>query len=83
MDSTFDPSGTMQSTCADHQGKPSYLGALDPEEVRIRLLKSNLPLVNAASLHKAMWKADIGSVASLRWILPVADILESIVQIHE
>jgi hypothetical protein len=36
-------------------------------------------LAEIAAVAKEIWKGDVGSVASLRWILPVADKLESMV----
>ncbi len=61
------------------QSSPSYIGALDPQTVREYLLESGLPLEVAARIHKKVWEADVSSVSTLRWVLPVADILESLV----
>lgn len=58
---------------------PSYKGSLDPQSVRNELIKSNLPLPIATIIHKSIWVADIGSVASLRWVLPIADKLEELI----
>jgi hypothetical protein len=57
----------------------SYFAALDSQAVREVLLGSGLPLEEAAAVHKAIWCADIGSIAALRWLLPVADLVEQLV----
>lgn len=67
----------------DVSANPSYKGALDPQEVRSRILKSGLPLPVATKIIKEIWKADVGSVASLKWILPVADIVEKLILTEE
>jgi hypothetical protein len=61
----------------------TYKGGLDPEAVREELLESGLPLPVAAAIHKAVWRSDVSSVSSLRWILPVADTLERLVLAEE
>ena len=56
-------------------------------QVRGKILEVNkhLPpedaftLEEGAAVVKEVWKGDVSSVASLRWILPVADKLESMV----
>ena len=58
---------------------PSYMGALDVAAVRERLKKIQLPLPIACCLHECIWKADVSSVASLRWLLPVAEKLRNLV----
>jgi hypothetical protein len=57
----------------------SYPGALDAQALRARLLASGLPLAPAAVIAKALWRADIGSIAALRWLLPVAERVERLV----
>lgn len=61
------------------QSDSSYIGALDPNTVREYLLESGLPLDVAARIHKKIWEADVNSVSTLRWVLPVADILEELI----
>jgi len=63
----------------DVVSEPSYRGALDPSAVRHELDFSGFDLPTSLSIHKEIWKADLGAVASLRWLLPAADILERIV----
>ncbi len=57
----------------------SYFGALDSQAVRAVLLESGLPLEEAVAINKALWCADIGAIAALRWLLPVADPVERLV----
>jgi hypothetical protein len=54
----------------------SYFGALDSQAVRSILLESGLPLAEAAAINKHIWCADIGAIAALRWLLPVAELVE-------
>ncbi len=61
----------------------TYKGALDPEAVRSELEKSGLPPRVALAIHTAIWKADVSSVSSLRWILPVAEKLEAMIASKE
>lgn len=57
----------------------SYPFALDAQAVRRALRESGLPLEVATALHKAIWRADVGSIASLRWLLPTAALVERLV----
>jgi len=57
----------------------SYFGALDSQAVRARLVDSRLPLPLATRVNKALWRADVGSIAALRWLLPVAELVERLV----
>lgn len=57
----------------------SYFGALDSQALRAVLLESGLPLEEAVAINKALWCADVGSIATLRWLLPVADLVEQLV----
>ncbi|HLT29727.1 MAG TPA: hypothetical protein VK013_06775, partial [Myxococcaceae bacterium] len=57
----------------------SYFAALDSQALRAVLLESGLPLEEAVGINKALWCADIGSIATLRWLLPVADLVERLV----
>ena len=60
---------------------------MSPEHVRGKMLEVNrhlapedaFTLQESAAVVKEIWKGDVSSVASLRWILPVADKLESMV----
>ena len=63
----------------DVAANPSYRGALDPSAIRHELLNSGYGLPTSLAIHKEIWKADVGAVASLRWLLPAADILGRIV----
>ncbi|MBL8957479.1 MAG: hypothetical protein JNK82_42290, partial [Myxococcaceae bacterium] len=38
-----------------------------------------LPLADAAAINKAIWAADVGAIASLRWVLPMAELIERLV----
>lgn len=59
--------------------RPSaYPAALDVQAARARLADSGLPLSLAAGIAKALWRADVGSIAALRWLLPVAEPLEQL-----
>ena len=61
----------------------SYGSALDAQALRHGLRDSGLPLARAAALHKAVWVADVGSIASLRWLIPTADLVERLVLVRE
>lgn len=63
----------------DTAATPRYRGALDPEAVREEALTSGFSLEVALPLNKAIWVADVGSVAALRWLLPVADRVEKVI----
>ncbi|MBX7096853.1 MAG: hypothetical protein K1X89_03990 [Myxococcaceae bacterium] len=54
----------------------SYFGAMDSQAVRHVLLESGLPLDEAAAINRELWQADVGSIAALRWLLPVAALVE-------
>lgn len=60
----------------------SYFGALDSQAVRAVLLESGLPLEEAALIHEALWRADVGSIAALRWLLPVAELTRELVGLN-
>jgi hypothetical protein len=63
----------------DDLSRPSaYPAALDVQAARVRLEASGLPLPLAAGIAKALWRADVGSIAALRWLLPVAEPLEQL-----
>jgi hypothetical protein len=57
----------------------SYFAALDSQALRAVLVESGLPLEEAVAINKALWCADIGSIATLRWLLPVAALVERLV----
>jgi len=70
----------------DVTAQPSYKGALDPERVRekVRALKVeeyDFDNETALAMVKAIWRADVASVASLRWLLPMAEKLSELVRI--
>ena len=56
----------------------SYFGALDSQAVRKCLLESGLPLPLATAINKELWRADVGSISALRWLLPVAELVEQL-----
>lgn len=62
------------------EGTPSYRGALDPSSVKKHLLESGLPFELATQVHEMIWRSDVSSVASLRWLLPVAPMLRELVE---
>jgi adenylate kinase family enzyme len=63
----------------DVTATPSYKGALDPQIVRDEISHLPFDFEISVSLVAAVWKADVGSVASLRWLLPIADHLEKLI----
>lgn len=56
-----------------------YDGGLDADAVRRRLLDSGLSMGAAVTLHRRVWEADVGSVAALRWLRPMAALLQELV----
>ena len=56
----------------------SYYGALDAQAARAKLEGSSRPFAEALAIAKALWRADVGAIASLRWLLPVADLVEQL-----
>lgn len=62
----------------DPAAPSSYAGALDADAARAALRASGLPLAEAAALHRALWCADVGSIAALRWLLPVAPVVQEL-----
>ncbi|MFO0593746.1 MAG: hypothetical protein U0228_00505 [Myxococcaceae bacterium] len=79
---TEKPGVAVADFAVDLDAPSSYPHALDAQAVRTALRASGLPLERAAALHKAVWKADVGSVAALRWLLPVADLIERLVHVR-
>jgi hypothetical protein len=59
-----------------HEGYP---GGLSPQDVRERLVAIAPELPAALRLVRAIYHADIGSVAALRWLLPLTPLLERVV----
>ncbi len=55
-----------------------FRGAVDAQALRSGLRRSGLPFSLAVALNAAVWRADVGSVAALRWLLPVAERVERI-----
>ncbi len=60
----------------------SYAGALDSQAARQALLEGGLPLAEAAAINKELWLADVGSIAALRWLLPVAALVERLLLVR-
>lgn len=92
---THDLFGAFGRGLTDKEGTPAadyaavelsrattYFAAFDAQAVRAELLESGLPLAEATAINKAIWCADVGSVAALRWLLPVADLIERLVLVH-
>jgi hypothetical protein len=61
----------------------SYFGALDSQAVRAILLEPGLPLAEATAISRQIWSADVGSIAALRWLLPVAELVERLILIGQ
>jgi hypothetical protein len=38
-----------------------------------------VPLELALELNTALWAGDVGSVAALRWLLPLVDLMKAVV----
>jgi hypothetical protein len=56
-----------------------YRGGLSPSLVREEAMKLGRPFDEAFRMMKMMYEADVGSVAALRWLLPLTPYLEQIV----
>ena len=77
----------IQDPNFDPDDASSYEGAIVPGRARDKILAINrktygeqpMSLETATAVIKEIWKADMGSVASLRWLLPVTDLLEQVV----
>jgi hypothetical protein len=59
----------------------AYDGGLDADAARRRLRESGLSMPRALMLHRRVWEADVGSIASLRWLRPMAELLEQLMLI--
>ncbi|MDO8649170.1 MAG: hypothetical protein Q7R81_05305 [Candidatus Peregrinibacteria bacterium] len=60
---------------------PSYKGAYDPSACREALATlSELPKAAHMIFCRDVWRADVGSVPSLRYLLPAADSLIAVIQ---
>ena len=57
----------------------NYRGALAPAEIRAELDLLGRDRVSALRLMSAIYRADVGSVAALRWLLPLTPLLEGAV----
>ena len=63
----------------DVQSTPSAPGAMDPETIIELLDRQNIPGCDRTTLLRILrhaWEADVASVHSLRWVLPIADLVE-------
>lgn len=58
---------------------PAYPGGLSPARVRTALYTSLVDARVMLQIAKALWRADIGSIPLLRWLLPLADPLANLV----
>lgn len=56
-----------------------FRGAMGPAEIRDEITRLGLPLRQGLALFSAVYQADIGSVAALRWLLPLTPVLEQLV----
>eukprot|EP01126_Amoeba_proteus_P042071 TRINITY_DN4559_c0_g1_i9.p2 TRINITY_DN4559_c0_g1~~TRINITY_DN4559_c0_g1_i9.p2 ORF type:complete len:131 (+),score=30.04 TRINITY_DN4559_c0_g1_i9:675-1067(+) len=65
----------------DPFSETSYGGALDHWEVCKRLKKSFLPFPISVLLHTTLWKADLCSLPSLNWLLPVIPLVVELVRL--
>ncbi len=63
--------------------RTSYPGALDSQAAREALLEAGLPLPHAAAITKELWLADVGSISTLRWLLPVAALVERLLLVRQ
>jgi hypothetical protein len=59
---------------------PDFLGAVDPSFVREQLSRLCLPFDDALNVCKAVQEADLASIPSLRYLLPVVDAAAAIVK---
>lgn len=62
--------------------KPGYKGAVSPADIRAEMALIDLPLEEALALMCAIYQADIGSVAALRWLLPLTPLLTEIIMVE-
>ena len=60
--------------------EPEYQGAVDPAHIRNLLNESGIPPMASLELILALNKADVGSVASLRWTLPELELAARMVE---
>lgn len=63
----------------DYSKASTYVGALSPEQVKTKLLEPGLPLSLSLRLNNILWRADLGSIPSLRWLIPIVDILNQLI----
>jgi hypothetical protein len=56
-----------------------FRGAVTPLQLRTTLVASGRSLHEALRLNSAVYQADIGAVAALRWLLPLTPLLEGLV----
>jgi hypothetical protein len=73
---THDMLGRMDRTLAN----PAFKGAISPQEVRAELGASGRPFEQALRLHAAVYTADVSSLCTLRWLLPLTPLLEGLVR---
>lgn len=59
---------------------PNYRGSVAPEDIREELSKFDIDINLAVELMTVVYKADVGSVAALRWLLPLTPILKALIQ---
>jgi hypothetical protein len=54
----------------------SYYGAIDAQAARARLRGSGRAFGEAVAIARALWSADVSAIAALRWVMPVAGLVE-------
>lgn len=59
--------------------RDDFRGAVSPAEIRQLLANFGRSLPEALALMRAVYRADIGSVPTLRWLLPLVPLLEEVV----
>jgi len=62
------------------EATPQYAGALDPKAVQSHLNSSGYSYDLALVIHKHIWEADVGAVSTLRFLLPLSDMLYTLLQ---
>ena len=73
---THDYLGLLDRTIND----TTFPGGLSPRRIRREFLRLGRPLDEALALNAVVMQADIGSVSSLRWLLPLTGLLGEVVR---
>jgi hypothetical protein len=67
----------------DVSSPTTYSGALFPQQVITKLLQSGFSLQFSIRMNNILWKADLRSIPTLRWLLPIVSELNQLILVSQ